>query len=97
MKRRITLRLAPVLALGILLSARFGRPHDWTRVRFAVLRVGAAFGFLVLGSTDLLVATAAGLAGAVIAEALARLRVTRAPATNAFEASSGHRVRSPGG
>jgi len=88
---------AVALALGILLSARFGRPHDWTRVRFAVLRVGAAFGFLVLGSTDLLVATAAGLAGAVIAEALARLRVTRAPATNAFEASSGHRVRSPGG
>ena len=56
-----------------------------------------AFGFLVLGSTDLLVATAAGLAGAVIAEALTRRRMTRAPASNACEAPSGHRVRSPGG
>jgi hypothetical protein len=88
---------AVALALGMLLSARFGRPHDWTRVRFALLRVAAAFGFLVLGSTDLLMATAAGLAGAVMAEALTRRRMARAPARNACEATTGDRVRSPGG
>jgi len=66
-------------------------------VRFVMLGVAAAFGFLVLGSTDLLVATAAGLSGAVIAEALTRRRMARAPASNAIEATSGHRVRSPGG
>jgi hypothetical protein len=66
-------------------------------VRLTLLGVGASFGFLVLGSTDLLVATAAGLAGAVIAEALTRRHVTRAPARNACEALLAHRVRSPGG
>jgi len=88
---------AVALALGMLVSARFGTPHPWTRVRFALLRVAAAFGFLVLGSTDLLIATAAGLAGAVIAEALARRRMARAPASIACEATTGDRVRSPGG
>jgi len=34
----------------------------------------------VLASTDMLVATAAGLAGAVVGEAVARLRSTREPA-----------------
>lgn len=88
---------AVALALGMLMSAPFGRPHPWTRVRFALLRVAAAFGFLVLGSTDLLVATAAGLAGAVIGEALSRSFAARAPASNACEATTGDRVRSPGG
>ena len=40
---------------------------DWTPVRFVMLGVAAAFGYLVLASTDLLVATAAGLAGAASA------------------------------
>ena len=88
---------AVALALGIVMSARFGQPHPWTRVRFALLRVATVFGFLVLGSTDLLIATAAGLAGAVIGEALSRSFTARAPASNACEATSGHRVRSPGG
>jgi hypothetical protein len=88
---------AVALALGILVSMRFGRPADWTPVRFVMLGVAASFGFLVLASTDLLVATAAGLAGAVIAEAFTRRRLTQAPASNACEAPSDHRVRSPGG
>jgi hypothetical protein len=88
---------AVALALGILMSARFGVPHPWTRVRFALLGVAAMFGFLVLGSTDLLIASAAGLAGAVIGEALSRSFVARAPAGNACEATTGDRVRSPGG
>jgi CBS-domain-containing membrane protein len=88
---------AVALALGMLLATRFRRPENWTTARFVMLGVAASFGYLVLASTDLLVATAAGLAGAVIGEALTRYRVTRAPASNACEASSGHRVRSPGG
>ena len=88
---------AVALALGMLVSLRFGRPHPWTRMRFALLRVAAVFGFLMLGSTDLVVATAAGLAGAVIGEALSRSLAARAPASNACEDTSGHRVRSPGG
>jgi len=88
---------AVALILGMLVSTRFGRPARWTPVRLAMLRVAAVFGYLVLSSTDLLVATAAGLAGAVIAEALTRRRGTRAPPSNACEVPSVHRVRSPGG
>jgi hypothetical protein len=88
---------AVALGLGMVASKRFGHPGQWTPVRLTLLGVGASFGFLVLGSTDLLVATAAGLAGAVIAEALTRRHVTRAPARNACEALLAHRVRSPGG
>jgi hypothetical protein len=88
---------AVALALGILVSMRFGRPADWTPVRFVMLGVAASFGYLVLASTDVLIATAAGIAGAVIAEAFTRRRVTAGPASNACEAPSDHRVRSPGG
>jgi hypothetical protein len=45
----------------------------------AMLGGAAAFGYLVLASTDMLIATAAGLAGAVVGEALTRLRSTREP------------------
>jgi hypothetical protein len=83
---------AVALALGIVVSTRFGRPADWTPVRYAMLAVAAAFGYLLLASTDLLVATAAGLAGAVVGETLSRRRVTVAPASNACKAPSGHRL-----
>jgi hypothetical protein len=88
---------AVAMVLGMLVSTRFGRPHSWTPVRFVMLGVAAALGYLVLASTDLLVATAAGLAGAAVAEVVIRRRMTRAPASNACEAPSAHRVRSPGG
>jgi hypothetical protein len=65
------------LALGMLVATRFRTPAHWTPVRFALLGVGAAFGYLVLASTDMLVATAAGLAGAVIAECWVRARTRR--------------------
>ena len=58
---------AVALALGMLVSTRFGRPADWTPVRYVMLAVASAFGYLVLASTDLLIATAAGLTGAVVA------------------------------
>lgn len=83
---------AVALVLGMLVSTRFGRSDGWTRARFAMLAVAAAFGYLVLASTGLLVATAAGLVGALVGEAFARRRLTDAPASNAFEARSAHRL-----
>jgi hypothetical protein len=94
---------AVALILGMLASTRFGRPAQWSPVRFAMLGVAAPFGYLVLASTDLLVATAAGLAGAALAECWVRLRARRriapkggtppvAPESNAREARSGHRL-----
>ena len=53
-----------------------GRDH-WTPARFVLLGVAAAFGYLVLASTDLVIATAAGLAGAVLAECAVRARLRR--------------------
>ena len=94
---------AVALALGMLVATRFRRPDHWTPARFVMLGVAAAFGYLVLASTDLLIATAAGLAGAVIGECLAKARIRRgsvrqvgtravAPESNACEAASGHRL-----
>jgi hypothetical protein len=83
---------AVALALGMLIATRFRRPEHWTPARFVMLAGAAGFGYLVLASTDMLVATAAGLAGAVIGEALVRRRVTRTAASNACEASAGHRL-----
>ncbi len=94
---------AVALALGMLVATRFRRPDHWTPVRFVLLGVAAAFGYLVLASTDLLIATAAGLAGATLAECWVRARVRRrtvphvdtravAPESNACEAPAGHRL-----
>jgi hypothetical protein len=69
---------AVALALGMLVSTRLGRPQHWTPVRFVMLGVAASFGYLVLASTDLVVATAAGLAGAAIAECVLGTRLRRA-------------------
>ncbi|OBF35573.1 hypothetical protein A5724_15440 [Mycobacterium sp. ACS1612] len=85
------------LGLGMLVAIRLRGPGHWTVVRVVLLGGATAFGYLVLASTDMLVATAAGLAGAVIGEALSRHRVEQALASNAVKATSGHRVRSPGG
>jgi len=71
---------AVALALGMLIATRFRRPERWTPARFVMLAGAAGFGYLVLASTDMLVATAAGLAGAVVGETVARLRSTREPA-----------------
>jgi hypothetical protein len=94
---------AVALALGMLVSTRFGRPDHWTPVRFVMLGVAAAFGYLVLASTDPLVATAAGLAGAAVGKCVVGARLGRrtvpkvdtravAPERNACEARSGHRL-----
>jgi Rhomboid-like protein len=91
------------LALGMLVSTRFRRPHHWTPARFVMLGAAAAFGYLVLASTDLVVATAAGMAGAVVAECALRAWLRRrsvptaqvravAAESNAREARSGDRL-----
>ncbi len=99
---------AVALVLGMLASTRFGRPTGWTALRFALLGGAACFGYLVLASTGLLIATAAGLAGAALAECSVTTRLrrrsvpqadTRAGNTsaglgagNACEARAGHRL-----
>lgn len=94
---------AVALALGMVMATRFGRARDWTTARFVLLGLAAAFGYLVLADTDPVVATAAGLAGAVIAEcvrrAWSRRRSVRtvdvaaaAAESNGREARSGHRL-----
>jgi hypothetical protein len=88
---------AVALGLGMLVATRLRRPEHWTLVRFVMLGGAAAFGYLVLASTNMLLVTAAGLAGAVIGEAVSRRREAHPTASNAFKAPLGHRVRSPGG
>lgn len=64
------------LALGMLASTRFGAPKGWTRPRVALLAVSAAFGYLVLASAELVVATVAGLAAAALLEVVAGRRLS---------------------
>jgi hypothetical protein len=91
------------LALGMLVSTRLGRPHHWTTARWVMFGAAAGFGYLVLASTDLVAATAAGMAGAAVAECARRACARRrsaakadvwavAPESNAREARSGHRL-----
>lgn len=75
---------AVALILGMVVSTRFGAPRSWTPMRLAVLGLAAAFGFLVVASTSLTMATAAGSAGAVAAECWVRLRNRRKPVQHAL-------------
>ena len=65
------------LVLGMALATRFDNPARWTPARYGVLAFAAAFGYLVLASTTLLVATAAGLTGALLAECWVNARRRR--------------------
>lgn len=62
------------LVLGMLLGTRFGRPAQWTTVRYALLIVAVAFGFMVITDTDFvfLTQTALGVGGALIADQIDR-------------------------
>jgi hypothetical protein len=68
---------ALALLLGMAVSTRFGSPSGWTRLRYGLFIVGAAFGYLVLASNGMLIATAAGLAGAAVAECVVVARSRR--------------------
>ncbi|MGA8543638.1 MAG: rhomboid-like protein [Mycobacterium sp.] len=67
------------LVLGMLVSTRLVGPAQWTRLRYALLGVGASFGFLMLahGQWTSLVGGAVGLVGALAAVAIARARAMR--------------------
>lgn len=67
------------LVLGMLVSTRLAGPARWTRVRYALLAVGASFGFLMLahGEWTSLIGAAGGLLGAVAATGIGRSRMVR--------------------
>ena len=77
---------AVALALGMLVSTRFGTPRRWTPVRYVLLGVAAVFGYLLLASAgpSMILATGSGL---VVA---ASVQIWRAG--NACEVPSGHRL-----
>ncbi|WP_050947688.1 rhomboid-like protein [Mycobacterium xenopi] len=69
------------LLIGLALATRFGRPAHWTPVRYALLAVGAAFGFLLLAHTAVTALTglALGTLSGVAAHTIVRWRLTRKP------------------
>ncbi len=77
---------AVALALGMLVSTRFGAPGRWTPARFVLLGVAAVFGYLLLASSGLsmILATVLGLVVATSVEIW--------HAGNACEVPSGHRL-----
>lgn len=56
------------LALGMAVATRFGRPQPWTPTRLALLAGSASFGYLILVSAEVPMAspTAAGAFGALL-------------------------------
>jgi hypothetical protein len=70
---------AIALVLGVLVASRFTGPVTWTPVRYMLLGVGAAFGFLMLAHTAWSVLAGVGLGGlgAAAAEASVRARPMR--------------------
>jgi hypothetical protein len=77
---------AVALALGMLVSTRFGTPGRWLPARFVLLGVASVFGYLLLASAALAMIVAAVL-GLVVA---ASVEIWHAG--NACEVSSGHRL-----
>lgn len=69
------------LVLGMLVALRLRGPARWTRLRYLLLGVGAAFGFVLLAHTgwSVLAGVVAGALGAVAADAVVRLRQVRRP------------------
>ncbi|MGH3532170.1 MAG: rhomboid-like protein [Mycobacterium sp.] len=70
---------AVALMLGLLVATRLTGPARWTWVRYLLLTVSAAFGFLMLAHTgwSALVGATAGALGALAAERIARSRMVR--------------------
>ncbi|MGH3632795.1 MAG: rhomboid-like protein [Mycobacterium sp.] len=70
---------AVALVLGMLVATRFAGPVRWTRVRYVLLGVGSAFGFMLLAHTgwSVLAGVSVGAVGAVAADGMVRLRMMR--------------------
>ncbi len=77
---------AVALVLGMLVGVRFGGPVRWTPVRYVLLAVSGAFGFVVLAHTGVSIPACAALGamGAVAADRIARRRVARRTAAVAL-------------
>ena len=67
------------LVLGMVVSTRLVGPAQWTWLRYALLGVGASFGFLMMahGERTTLVVGVVGLLGAVAATGIAHSRMMR--------------------
>jgi hypothetical protein len=67
------------LVLGMLVSTRLAGPAQWTPVRYALLAVGASFGFLILahGQWTTLIGGVVGLLGALAAAGISRSLLRR--------------------
>jgi hypothetical protein len=67
------------VVLGVLVSARFQQPVQWTPVRFLMLAASSGFGFLVLAHHwgTMAAAPAFGVLGAVVAYKVAQLFARR--------------------
>lgn len=70
---------AVALVIGMLLATRFTWPARWTPVRYLLLTVSVAFGFMLLAHTGLSApaGVALGALGALAADRIARLRMAR--------------------
>lgn len=70
---------AVALVLGMLVSTRLVGPAQWTPLRYALLGVGASFGFLMLahGQWTSLIGALGGLLGALAGVGFARSRAVR--------------------
>lgn len=70
---------AIALMIGMVVGTRFGHPAHWTAVRYALLAVAVAFGYMIMAYTPLsLVVTATtGVVGALVAHAVSRRRAAR--------------------
>ncbi|GLP75613.1 hypothetical protein TUM20983_27230 [Mycobacterium antarcticum] len=88
------------LVVGMVVATRFGSPRGWTWNLFALLAIGAPFGFLVLASEGTLVlAAVCGLAGAILGMAVARAQLNwsaDASIQSERHASGGSSSSSPG-
>jgi hypothetical protein len=70
---------AVALVLGMLASTQFGRQAAWTPVRCSLLVPAVGFGYLMLANSglSLVVATGAGVVGALVAEVAIGRRMVR--------------------
>ncbi len=86
---------AVALALGMLVSTRFGRAAQWTPLLCLLMVIASAFGFLMLAGSglDLLMAPALGVVGAMIADVTIGRRLARQSATGDVSAE---RALTPG-
>ena len=70
---------AIALMIGMVVGTRFGHPAHWTAVRYALLAVAVAFGYMIMAYTplSLVVTSTMGVVGALTAYGVSRRRAAR--------------------